>query len=323
MRAFAWFVGTLVAAGFMAALVAYPVYELTSQVASWPFHRVASRVAMLAAAAGLVWVCRHLGVDSKRALGYGLPWRRFVKIALLAGVIGMATAASGAALLLTMHWRVAADAPSLIKLFLVGLSSGIAVALIEETVMRGAMHTAIARESGQWAAVLLTAPLFAVLHFFAKARIPVDELSWGSGLDLLARSFAPLGSPSLVFDSLMAWLAVSLVLSLTRVLTGNIATALGLHAGWVVILRMLQEGTLSGPAAAGSAWVGKFDGLLGYWVLPWSAAIGLALWLTRRAWVPYAAGLDGGGSGGAPDEGVNGAMAASRSRRSTGSSISK
>ena len=61
-------------------------------------------------------------------------------------------------------------------MLLIGSDSGIAVALIEETVMRGAMHTAIERESGQWAAVLLTAPLFAVLHFFAKASIPPDQL---------------------------------------------------------------------------------------------------------------------------------------------------
>ncbi len=61
--------------------------------------------------------------------------------------------------------------------------------------MRGAMHSAIARESGQWTAVLLTAPLFAILHFFAKARIPPDELHWTSGFDLLGRSFAPLANP--------------------------------------------------------------------------------------------------------------------------------
>jgi hypothetical protein len=37
--------------------------------------------------------------------------------------------------------------------------------------------------------------------------------------------------------------------------------------------------------------VGRFDGLLGYWLLPWGIAIAAALWLTRRAWVPYARGL--------------------------------
>ena len=314
------FLGTLVAAGLASALVAYPLYELTSQVAPWPFHRVASRIALLIAAAALVVLCRRLGVGSKAALGYGLAWQRFLPVALLFGLAGMATAAAGAWLLLTMHWRIAEQGP-LLKYLLVGLGSGIAVALLEETVMRGAMHTAIARESGQWAAVLLTAPLFAVLHFFAKARIPAEELHWSSGFDLLARSFAPLGSPALVLDSFTAWLAVGLVLSLTRVLTGNIAAALGLHAGWVVVLRMLQEATGAGPAAAGSSWVGKFDGLLGYWVLPWSAAIGIALLSTRSAWVPYAAG--GSPADPAPEDGVNGAIDARRSSRSSGSSISK
>jgi membrane protease YdiL (CAAX protease family) len=332
MRAFGWFFGTLLAAGLVTALIAYPVYELTSQFAPWPFHRVASRIAMLAAAGGLAWLCRHLGITSKRALGYGVPWRRFVRVAVISGLAGMATAAVGAWVLLAAHWRVPAGAHSVLKLLLVGLSSGIAVALIEETVMRGAMHTAIARESGPWAAVLLTAPLFAVLHFFAKARIPVEQLHWASGFDLIARSFAPLGTPALVLDSFMAWLAVSLVLSLCRVLTGNIAVSLGLHAGWVVVLRMLQESTARGPGA--SAWVGAFDGLLGYWLVPWCAAIGAALWLTRGAWAPYASGTDGGApvvpgggddgdDGDDADDGASGAMASSPSRRSMGSSISK
>lgn len=294
MRAFAWFFGTLLAAGLIAATLAYPVFELTSRFAPWPFHRVAGRVAMLAAAAGLVWLCRHLGVATRRGLGYALPWRRFVTVSALAGAIGIATAAAGAGFLLATHLRVPEDpAPfdslaGVARLLLIGLSSGIAVALIEETVMRGAMHTAIARESGQASAVLLTAPLFALLHFFAKAHIPPAELHWMSGFDLLARSFAPLGSPALVFDSFLAWLAVGLVLSFTRVVTGNIAVAIGLHAGWVVVLRMLQESTARGTTPAYAMWVGKFDGLLGLWLLPWAAAIGLALWLTRRGWVPRA-----------------------------------
>jgi hypothetical protein len=50
--------------------------------------------------------------------------------------------------------------------------------------------------------------------------------------------------------------------------------------------------------------------LLGYWLLPWAAAIGLALWLTRSVWVPYAAGTFG-------------AIGANRSNRSMGSSISR
>ena len=293
MRAFAWFVAAILLAGLIGALLAYPAYELTSSFAGWAFHRVASRVAMLLLIAELVWVCRHLRITRKRDFGYGLPFPRFIGLALLWGAIGMASAGVGAVFLLATHLRILSpgftpDALSIARIFLIGLGSGVAVALLEETVMRGAMHTAVERESGPWTAALLIAPLFAVVHFFAKARIAPEDVGWGSGFDLLAHSFAPLSHPALVFDSFLSWLIVGLILSLTRVLTGNIAVAIGLHAGWVIVLRMLQEATTSGNAPAFSFWVGRFDGLLGYWLLPWGICIALALWLTRARWVPSA-----------------------------------
>ncbi|HXA36140.1 MAG TPA: CPBP family intramembrane glutamic endopeptidase [Steroidobacteraceae bacterium] len=295
MRAFAWFLGSMVFAGLIGACVAYPAYELSSTFASFAFHRVASRIAMLILVVVLVLLCRHLDLKQKRDFGYGLPRRRFLEVAVLWGAIGLVTAGVGALFLLETRLRVpAADfipsAASFARIFVIGLASGIAVALLEETVFRGVMHTAIERESGPWMAALLTAPLFAVLHFFAKARIPASGVGWGSGFDLLMLSFAPLGHPALVFDSFLSWLIVGLILSLTRVLTGNIAAAVGLHAGWVVVLRMLQESTTAGNAPAYSAWVGRFDGLLGYWLLPWGAVLATALWLARSAWVPYAKG---------------------------------
>jgi uncharacterized protein len=299
MRAFTWFLAVLVAAGVAAAAVAYPVFELTAHIAPWPFHRVYGRVAMLAAAGALVFWC--------------LPWRRFCVVTALSAAVGIVTASAGAAFLLLQRIRVVSDPAALASpahlahLALVAISSGLAVALIEETVMRGALHSAIARESGQMTALWLVAPVFAVLHFFAKAH--VDAPGWSSGFHLLAGSFAPLGNVLAVLDSLLAWSAVSLVLSLTRMLTGNIAVAVGLHAGWVVVLRLLQEAT--GAGTVQSVWVGRFDGLVGYWVLPWGAVIAMALWSTLVVWAPYAAGEP------------NGASSASRSSLSKGSSSSR
>jgi uncharacterized protein len=317
MRAFAWFLGMLLAAALAAAAFAYPVFELTSRLAPWPFHRVAARLAMLSAAAGLYWLCRRLGIATKSGLGYGLPRRRFLAVCALWGVIGVVTGALGAGFLLAAHLREptqgATSVSGALHLLLVAASSGIAVALIEETVMRGAMHTAIARESGELAAALLTAPLFALLHFFARVHIPADQVHWLSGFDLLARSFAPLGTPLLVLDAFSAWLAVGLLLSLTRVLTGNIAVSIGLHAGWVLVLRALMDATVPGSGTAFSGWVGAFDGLLGYWIVPWTAAIALALWFARGAWVPYASGATG----------ASGASDANRSSRASGSAISR
>lgn len=293
MRAFAWFLGVIVLALTVGACIAYPAYWLVGGLGHWAFHRVAERIGMLVLALELVWLCRRLDIRTRRDFGYGLARRRFIAQALLWGAIGIVTAAAGAAFLLLSKIRVADPSvvfsvAAVLRMFLMGVSSGIAVALIEETVMRGAMHTAIERESGPWAAALLTAPLFAILHFFAKTSIPAAELGWWSGFDLLHRSFVPLEAPLTVLDAFLSWLAVGLLLSLTRVLTGNIAVAIGLHAGWVVVLRMLQLATVRNAATAHSIWVGKFDGLLGYWMLPWSIAIAIALWSSRKWWVPRA-----------------------------------
>jgi membrane protease YdiL (CAAX protease family) len=292
MRAFVWFLGAILLAGLLAALLGYPAYEFTTHFAQFAFHRVTSRIAMLLLIVELIFLCRHLQLNRKADFGFDLPWRRFVAQSVLWGLIGAASALIGAALLLGGGWRVRDPAfvgglLGYVKIFLIGLSSGVAVALLEETVFRGGLHTAVARESGAWRAAFLSAALFAILHLYAKARIQADELAWYSGFDLIARSFAPLAHPALVYDSLLSWFAIGLILSMTRILTGNTAVAIGLHAGWVLVLRMLQEATMSAPLGE-SIWVGKFDGLLGLWMLPWAVGLGVSLWLTRDYWVKRA-----------------------------------
>ena len=59
--------GLLLAALLVGAALAYPAFELVA-AAGWPFHRVASRVAMLMLAVELVWLCRRLGLCSQARL---------------------------------------------------------------------------------------------------------------------------------------------------------------------------------------------------------------------------------------------------------------
>ena len=174
MRAFAWFVGTLLCRGASPRLRS-PTrsIELTSTlrrvaVSSGrqpPRHAGRGRRALLAVPA--------LGIATKRGSGLRAALATVLQVCALWGALGIATAAVWAPAFCSRRICACRPKPSLrsrraLRLLLVALSSGIAVALIEETVMRGAMHTAIERESGELAAALLTAPLFAVLHFFAK-----------------------------------------------------------------------------------------------------------------------------------------------------------
>lgn len=293
MRACAWFLGILLLGSLLLGCIAYPLYLAISAVHVWPFHRVYGRLAMAVLAVLLAWLFRRLNVRTKADYGFGLPRRRFVRQSLLWTGAGIVTAAAGAAFMLGAQLRALdpqflPTASNVLRIVANGIGSGITVALFEETLARGAMHTAIERESGAWFAALTTAALFAFLHFFAKANIPPEALAWRSGFDVLLRSFAALGTPAAVADSFLSWFAIAMVLSLTRELTGNIAVAIGLHAGWVIVLRIMQQCTLRTDAGAHSVWLGNFEGLVGYWMLPWAAAIGLGLWITRPRWVPAA-----------------------------------
>ena len=317
MRAFLGFLASLCVAALAGALLAYPAFELVQLLGGpWPFHRIANRITLLVLGLVLVVYCRRLGLTARRDFGYGLPRPRFLRVALLFGLIGALSAALGALFLLRAHLRLWSDPAQLghiavwLRWLLSGLGSGIAVALIEETVMRGALHTAISRESGPLAAALLTAPLFALLHFYARTHIATQAVGPGSGFVILATFFSPWAHPLEVGDAFLAWLAVGLILSATRIWTDNIAVALGLHAGWVMVLRILQLGTVPGSGSPYAPWVGRYDGLLGYWLLPWAALLMLGLWLTRPVWVPYA-------------RAARGASSAIPSSRSTGSLSSR
>ena len=112
------------------------------------------------------------------------------------------------------------------KLAAARLASGLAVAFIEETFLRGAMYTGIARESGAPAAVLLTAVVYSATHFFAAFKIPAAQVSPWSGIDLVSGTLQLLARPQDIADAFLCLLAVGIVLGAVRAATGNIRRAL-------------------------------------------------------------------------------------------------
>jgi membrane protease YdiL (CAAX protease family) len=160
MHALAWFLGLCVVALLAIAAFTYPAWLLLHPHFSFPFHRIGERIGMLALLLGFVLVARHLRLADRASLGYGLPRRLFVREMLIGLLLGVATmlavvgimAALG---LLGLRAGAALTAAAIALLVLKSAGSGFAVAFIEETFLRGAMQTAIARESGTWTAVEL------------------------------------------------------------------------------------------------------------------------------------------------------------------------
>ncbi|NJO13346.1 MAG: CPBP family intramembrane metalloprotease [Gammaproteobacteria bacterium] len=283
MRAFAIFIALMAVAVIGGALLAYPAYTLAHDLgADWPFHRVANRLAMLVLLIGLLWLLRRMHLNHKAALGYGLERSRFIRTGLLALALGMASMLPIIGLLVLLGIREPDAALSLAGasgLALQGLIAGLAVAFIEETFLRGAMHTAIERESGPRAAVLLTAAVYASLHFLNRVRIPHDSVDWTSGWTLIGRTFNAFADPARIFDSFLALFAVGVLLGMVRVRFGNIAACIGLHAGWVWVITISRELTTRNAHSPFGALVGSYDGVVGYLVLGWTVLLIAVFWL--------------------------------------------
>ena len=282
MRSFAIFLG-LFAVGFAAmALLAWPLYDLLTPTWDLKFHRVANRLGMLVLLIGFILLARRLRVADRASLGYGLRRSDWLRESLLGLALGVATMLPIALVMFatglrTLKPEFALDMVLLAQLALGGLATGITVAFIEETFMRGAMHTAIERESGTTAAIVLTALLYSAVHFVGRYRIPVEELGYDSGLRHVLGTLADFAAPLDIIDAFLALAAVGVLLGMVRALTGNIAACVGLHAGWVWVIAFMRASSAPNELHPVRFLLSDFDGVVGWLVLAATGVIGLVL----------------------------------------------
>lgn len=282
MRAFACFLGLILAALAAIAAFTYPVWAALYPHFGFPFHRVADRIGLLALVIGFVLTARRLGLADRASLGYGAPPRVFLRdlgVGFLIGAPMMALVVAFMVVLDLRAWKpgITVDAATLLKIAGVGLLRGVAVALIEETFLRGAMYAGIARESGPRAAVILTALIYGVTHFVGVYHIPASEASWGSGLTLLAGALHAFTHPLGIGDAYLSLFAVGVVLAIVRAQTGHIGACIGLHASWVWIITFVRETSVANRASPLSFLLSGFDGVVGWLVLGWTIILGFVL----------------------------------------------
>lgn len=283
MRAFLLFVGLMIAALAAIAVFTYPAWLLLHPHFNFPFHRLGERIGMLALLIGFVLVAKRAGLADKQSLGYALPRRRFVHEMLLAlaiGAISMLAVVGIMTALGLLRWSDTASlsAVALLQLVAARLLSGIAVAFIEETFLRGAMFAAVERESGVRTAIVLTSVIYSATHFFASFHIAADRVTASSGFDLLAGTLHLFGNPLAIIDAFLCLFAVGVVLAVIRAVTGNIAACLGLHAGWVWVMLVTHQLTAPVRGEPLSFLLSGFDGFVGWLVLGWTILLGVGLY---------------------------------------------
>lgn len=287
MRAFTWFLGAIAGTLLLAALLAWPVWQFAHPLEpDWPFHRVISRFWQLLMLVGLLLAYRRLALSGLVDWGYGLPRAAFLRQAGAGLALGLATMLPMTLAMLGLGIlapRPGIDVAAILVALAAGALMGLVVAFIEETFFRGLMYRAVSRESGHWTAAWLTTLVYAAIHFFARTKIPADEVAWDSGFRLLGGVLTHFAHPLPVLDAFLTLVLVGLLLAGVRWRTGAIAACVGLHAGWVCIIKATKDLTVVNADAGAAFLVGPHDGYTGWLVAGWGLL--LVAFAGRRGWL--------------------------------------
>ena len=275
MRALLAFLAAIVGTLLLAALLAWPAYQLLHPLApAWWFDKIATRLWQLLMLVALVWVIRRLRLTTRADWGYGAPrprWLRQFGIGLIAGLASMLPVSVAMLLLGLRSLRPELDGHALIAALGAGVGSGLVVGFLEETFFRGLMQRAVLGELREPLAGIVSVSLvYAALHFLASEHLPPAGLGWLSGVRLLATAFSQFAAPAPILDAFLSLAAIGLLLGLVSWWTDSIALAVGLHAAWVCVLRATIALT-AGPNDGALAWlVNRGNGYLGWLVLGWT-----------------------------------------------------
>lgn len=282
-RSYLAFLVVLVAAMLFAAIASPWVQSLLAPLAQLPLHRVFDRLMLLGMISGTAWLVIRRYRNRRELLGFNRSVPHFLQrtlIGLLAGLALMVLAVAPLVLLDLREWnaRFPVEATQWLSLGMKALGTGLAVALIEETLFRGAMQGALQRIGAVRWALFAVPLLYSAVHFLGKATsIPFDEVNAWSGLVVLRGLFSGFAQPLRILDAFVALYFVGLLLALVRRRWGDLAGCIGLHAGFVTVIAVFRRISTPAPDNSWSFLVGSFDGLLGPWIAMITALLCLAL----------------------------------------------
>ena len=236
--------GTLVIAAIVSPWIYWGVLawakaapnELNLYLAEKDFPRYFDRLRWLSVILFLPWLLKRCGLLSWTSLGYASSrsdWRSAmnwfgVGLAMLALTAVVQTFTVG------LNIKLSLISGEFIAVLMIGLMSGLLVAFVEETVFRGVVFRMFYTAISPIAAVIVSALLFAVLHF---KKIPgsvgiEDTVSLGSGFYV---GFWVLLSVFMTFEifKFINLFFVGLMLNFLFLKSRSLLPCIGLHAGWV------------------------------------------------------------------------------------------
>ncbi len=122
-----------------------------------------------------------------------------------------------------------------------GFATAAAVGILEEILFRGALFHAFLRRNKPFSALLLTGIIFSGVHFFRAGDIPIDRHSWLVGPVSAQHLLYGWWEQFHLFPDFVGLFLVSSALCVSVLITKDLFTAIGLHAGWVFVIQFAKD----------------------------------------------------------------------------------
>lgn len=274
MRPFRALVIYIVVVFIGGALLAPWLYWLAKDVATAfpkivnaPFHRFLDRSFLILALLGLWPLLRALGAVSWREIGLVPPYGRGknlltglgLGLVSLAVVAGVALIGGDRALLHT------ATAHTMIRGVLNALLTAAVVGIMEEILFRGGIFGGLRRVLYWPFALAVSSVVYALVHFLQRTEL-TGAVAWNSGLVLLPRLLAGFADFHVLVPGFFTLTLAGVLLALAYQRTGNLYFSIGLHAGWIIVLKLYGTFTVQMPHAGSWFWGTRkmFDGWLAF-----------------------------------------------------------
>lgn len=236
-RAILFYALVVIVVGSLLAPVAYALIH--PHWGSVPFKRVFDRVFLIVALLGLWPLLRALEIKSWAGLGYlrsANGWRHWLA-GWLIGIVSLSVA--GGIVMLTGDRSFEIESGKHLSVIFVYLLTGLAVGVVEETFFRGGVFGALRRGLPLWFAILVSSAIYSVVHFLKPkgGKMDADSIVWSSGFTHLWGIFRDLPAQPGFLAGFVTLLLVGCILAIAFSRTRALYLSMGLHAGWVLMMK--------------------------------------------------------------------------------------
>ncbi|MEW6036883.1 MAG: CPBP family intramembrane glutamic endopeptidase [Pseudomonadota bacterium] len=269
----------------LVAAFSYPLARLSGGALG--ITTILSRGTLLLVFAGLILGARRLGIGW-RSVGFPAGYVRFGRQIGLGLGLGLLMLGLHVAVIMALDIRVfseiqAARHPSVPILLLKHIGVALLLATSEELLFRGLTFAILAKFVRPAYVIAITSFYYALPHFLrSRLKLAESELNWDSGFRVLADAVGN-GIAEADLSSFLALLCAGVFLGCVRArVAQGLGYCIGIHAGWVFVIKTCKSFTYDGNAGPFGVLVGSYDSIIGYLSAGWiSASTLLFLFATR------------------------------------------